>query len=190
VYSFPHGGEDDRQLRLEYRISSKLICAWWIPPNSPIDPAYNLPDSCLQEDFLLNDDGHFVSLGRSGPAKCLAGYCDNGVCEQATERGPMRTAPVTGPSRTTPVTDPSAAGASPTAVECAKLQHSYDVCFKDAIAAYWESTRRTEATASQIKDPYQRRAYERGVGLYRYTPEQVARSRCRQTTLLWQMGCP
>jgi hypothetical protein len=80
VYSFPHGGEDDQELRLEYRISSNLIRAWWIPPNSPRDPVYDLPDSCLQEDFLLKD-GHFVSLRRSGLAKCPADYCDNGVCK-------------------------------------------------------------------------------------------------------------
>jgi len=71
VYRFPHGGEDDQMLQLEYRVSSNLIRAWWVP---------NLDNqgSCLQEDFLLRD-GHFVSLGRSGLTACPY-YCDHGVC--------------------------------------------------------------------------------------------------------------
>lgn len=66
VYTFPHGGEDDQMLRLEYQVSSNLIRAWWVP---------NLQntDQCLEEDFLLKN-GQFVSLGRSGPAACAAGY--------------------------------------------------------------------------------------------------------------------
>ena len=73
VYSFPHGGEYDQELRLEYRISSNLIRAWWVP-----NPENT--DRCLQEDFLLRD-GHLVSLGRSDPAACPAGYCEGGVCK-------------------------------------------------------------------------------------------------------------
>jgi hypothetical protein len=73
VYRFPHGGEYDQMLQLEYRVSSNLIRAWWVP---------NLEntDRCLQEDFLLKND-NFVSLGRSELATCRAGYCDNGVCK-------------------------------------------------------------------------------------------------------------
>jgi hypothetical protein len=72
VYSFPHGGEHDQMLQLEYRVSSNLIRAWWVPNLDNMD-------RCLQEDFLLRD-GHFVSLGRSGLAAC-PGYCNNGVCK-------------------------------------------------------------------------------------------------------------
>lgn len=72
VYSFPHGGEYDQMLQLEYRVSSNLIRAWWVPNLDNID-------RCSQEDFLMRD-GHFVSLGRSGLAAC-PGYCDNGVCK-------------------------------------------------------------------------------------------------------------
>jgi hypothetical protein len=72
VYSFPHGGEYDQSLQLEYRISSMLIRAQWIP---------NLENRnrCLQEDLLLKD-GRFLSLGDPSPVGCYAGYCDNGTC--------------------------------------------------------------------------------------------------------------
>jgi clan AA aspartic protease (TIGR02281 family) len=73
VYSFPHGGEYDQGLQLEYRVSSNLIRARWVPSLENMD-------RCLQEDFLLKD-GHFLSLGRSGLAACQAGYCDNGMCK-------------------------------------------------------------------------------------------------------------
>lgn len=65
VYTFPHGGEEDQMLRLEYQVSSNLIRAWWVP-----NPQNT--DQCLQEDLLLKN-GQFVSLGRSGPAACPAG---------------------------------------------------------------------------------------------------------------------
>ena len=73
VYSFPHGGEYDQMLQLEYRVSSNLVRARWVPNLGNMD-------RCLQEDFLLKD-GHFVSLGKSGLAACHVGYCDNGVCK-------------------------------------------------------------------------------------------------------------
>lgn len=73
VYRFPHGGETDQMLRLEYRVSSNLLRAWWVPN-------LDKTDSCLEEDFLLTG-GHFLSLGRSGPAPC-PGYCYNGICKR------------------------------------------------------------------------------------------------------------
>jgi hypothetical protein len=74
VLGFPHGGEYDQELELEYRFSSNLIRAWWIPPEYTTD--YRL---CMREDMLLKDD-RFVSLDRSGTEKC-PGYCDNGLCK-------------------------------------------------------------------------------------------------------------
>jgi hypothetical protein len=72
VYNFPHGGETDQMLQLEYRVSSNLIRAWWV---QNLDKT----DSCLQEGFLLRG-GHFLSLGRPGPAAC-PGYCNDGICK-------------------------------------------------------------------------------------------------------------
>jgi clan AA aspartic protease (TIGR02281 family) len=62
VYSFPHGGENEQMLRLEYRITSNLIRASWVP---------NIQDmnTCAQED-LLWDNGRFTSLRTSGAAPC------------------------------------------------------------------------------------------------------------------------
>ena len=62
VYGFPHGGENDQMLRLEYRITSNLIRASWVP---------NIQDmnTCAQED-LLWDDGRFTSLRTAGAAPC------------------------------------------------------------------------------------------------------------------------
>ena len=73
VSNFPHGGEYDQELQLEYRLASSLIRARWVPNLEKMD-------SCLLEDFLLKD-GNFLSLGRPGPAACNAGYCENGVCK-------------------------------------------------------------------------------------------------------------
>jgi hypothetical protein len=75
VYSFPHGGEYDQMLRLEYRISSKLIRAWWVPSLEDMD-------KCLQEDLLL-EDGHFISIRKYELALCPKGYCDNGICKSS-----------------------------------------------------------------------------------------------------------
>src|SRR5215472_1578913 len=62
LYSFPRGGENYQMLQLEYRISSNLMRAWWVPN-------LDKTDSCLREDFLLRS-GQFLSLSRSGPAAC------------------------------------------------------------------------------------------------------------------------
>ena len=72
VYNFPHGGEYDQMLRLEYRISSKLIRAWWVPSLEDMN-------RCLHEDLLL-EEGRFVSLQKYELAICPSAYCDNGIC--------------------------------------------------------------------------------------------------------------
>ena len=72
ICSFPHGGEHDQLLQLEYRVSSYLIRAWWVPILEHMD-------ECLEEDLVFKN-GKFVSLGRSGILKCPVGYCENGVC--------------------------------------------------------------------------------------------------------------
>lgn len=78
-----------------------------------------------------------------------------------------------------------------TAVVCAKLQREYEGCFKAAVAGYWKSTRAWGESAKAIKDDYQRRAFERAAGLFQYTPEEVAQSRCGHfKDLMWQLGCP
>lgn len=64
VVIFPHGGDGDQMLQLQYKVSSNLIRAWWVPIGQDMG-------ECLQEDLLLKDD-EFVSLGRSGPAACPA----------------------------------------------------------------------------------------------------------------------
>jgi clan AA aspartic protease (TIGR02281 family) len=75
VYNFSHGGEYDQMLRLEYRISSKLIRAWWVPSVENMD-------RCLQEDLLL-EDGRFVSIRKYDLSVCPKGYCENGVCKSS-----------------------------------------------------------------------------------------------------------
>ena len=94
VHNFPHGGEYDQELQLEYRLSSSLIRARWVPNMEKMD-------SCLLEDFLLKD-GDFLSLGRSGPAACYAGYCENGVCKSPTQPPAAPTAPVPPPTLAPP----------------------------------------------------------------------------------------
>ncbi len=74
VFSFPHGGEYDQMLQLEYRVSSDLIRAWWVPDLTNVH-------MCMQEDLVLKN-GQFVFLGRSA-AVCPAGYCDNGECKRS-----------------------------------------------------------------------------------------------------------
>jgi hypothetical protein len=90
VYSFPHGGEGDQQLQLEYRISSNLIRSWWVP---------NIEDMgrCLHEGFIFEDQ-HFTSLGKPTDTSCPAGYCENGVCEHLATSLAPQTAPSSAPA--------------------------------------------------------------------------------------------
>jgi len=62
VYRFPHGGEYDQMLRLEYRPSSILVRASWVPSLEHMD-------QCLWEELVFTD-GRFTSLGKPITAAC------------------------------------------------------------------------------------------------------------------------
>ena len=62
VFRFPHGGEYDQMLPLQYRLSSNLIRAWWLQNSDSMG-------ECLQEDLLFKDS-QFTSLGKSASALC------------------------------------------------------------------------------------------------------------------------
>ena len=95
------------------------------------------------------------------------------------------------PSATQRPTPYGSVPSSPMAVNCERKQHEYDDCLKAAVGAYWRSTHAVEKEAQRFQDEYQRRAYERALQLYQYSPEEVANSRCGYIkNFMFQMGCP
>lgn len=62
VYDFPHGGEHDPMLSLDYRPSSNLISATWVPDIQKMD-------HCLREMYVF-DQGRFTSLGEPAEVTC------------------------------------------------------------------------------------------------------------------------
>jgi clan AA aspartic protease (TIGR02281 family) len=91
VYSFPHGGEYDQGLELQYQISSNLIRAWWIPNLEDIRLVYR-KISCLITVFsrpwvspkVFRAHSAIVSVvcarALADPIIRFSGYVGNGEC--------------------------------------------------------------------------------------------------------------
>jgi len=74
VYEFPHGGENDQGLSLEYRVNSTLLRAWW-STELPMPGA-----RCLGQDYLFSQS-KFSPTGEQRAFPCPNVWCQNGICK-------------------------------------------------------------------------------------------------------------